>query len=161
MGCSHKNLNDFMVDIDKFQLNDTVLVDGETVEILGMSGNIPVGTDIDFYNLVVVRSLENGDTVNVLCSSDFIIIGGVRRMKFQGENSDFTKLLNNALNNEDFRELESSGEIDTNTLINYSFDRVMWDTEYIQTDVMQYQSIIGSLGYDEKDIRGYGYGEID
>lgn len=158
--CGH-NIEDFMVDIDKFQLNDTVLVDGETVEILGMSGNIPTGVEIDFYNLVVVRSLENGDTVNVLCTADFEIIGGVRRMKFHGENSEITKVLMNALKNEDFRELVPGQEIDTNTFKNYSFGRVMWDTEYIQIDVMQYPSIIGSLGYDQDDIRGYGYGEID
>ena len=47
-------------------MDENALKDGEKVRILGASGNLTNDDKMDFYNLIVVESLETGKEVNVL-----------------------------------------------------------------------------------------------
>ena len=140
--CNNKpmNINEFMVDISEFKIDNTILKDGDYVEVLGSSGNLTEEHNIDFYNLVVVRSEETGDTVNVLVTNFYQSNLNNPRTRFISNSSLIGKLL------------ESNGDPKKNDGINIkdikpkSYKKVFYDREYIQVDVRKYPSITGNLG---------------
>lgn len=133
-----KDLSEFMVDASEFKINDTVLKDGEEVEILGSSGNLTKEHKIDFYNLVVVRSLETGDTVNVLVTSFFQADLNDPKTKFLSNSSIMGKIMENS---DDLNKLDNVKDIKAK-----KYSKVFYDAEYIQVDVRNYPAIAGSLG---------------
>jgi hypothetical protein len=141
-GCSigPKNLDDFMVDISEFKINNEILKDGDYVEILGSSGNLTKEHEIEFYNLVVVRSLETGDTVNVLVTTFYEADLNNPKTRFMSNSSLVGKLFENTSNLEDL-----TGE-NINKLKPKSYKKVFYDSEYIQIDVREYPAITGTLG---------------
>lgn len=137
---SPKNLDKFMVDISEFTINDTILMDGDFVQILGSSGNLTKQHNIDFYSLVVVKSERTGDTVNVLVPIFFMADLNNPRIRFMSNSSVVGKILNSVLNKE---------ELDGKNLDDFtskSFNKVLYDSEYIQVDVREYPAITGNLG---------------
>lgn len=132
-----KNLDEFMIDISEFKMNDSILRDGDYVEILGSSGNLTEEHEIDFYNLVVVRSEKTGDTVNVLVTNFYQSDLNDPRTRFMSNSSLMGKLVENTenLDGKNIKDLKSK-----------SFHKVFYDSEFIQVDVRKYPSITGNLG---------------
>jgi len=141
-GCSFgpKNLDPFMVDIAEFKINNEILKDGDYVEILGSSGNLTLDHEIEFYNLVVVRSIETGDTVNVLVTTFYEANLNNPKTRFMSNSSFAGKLIENISN------LEDLTAENLNTLKPKSYKKVFYDSEYIQVDVREYPAITGTLG---------------
>ncbi len=135
-----KDLDKFMVDISKFNINDTILKDGDYVEILGSSGNLTREHEIDFYNLIVVRSEDTGDTVNVLVTNFYQSDLNNPRTRFISNSSISGKLLENV---ENFNELDG---VNIKDITAKKYQKVFYDSEYIQVDVRKYPSITGNLG---------------
>lgn len=135
-----KDLEPFMVDISAFNIDNSLLKDGDKVEILGSSGNLSSEHHIDFYNLVVVRSLETGDTINVLVTNYFMADLNNPETMFISNSSNIGKLIENN------SEIESMDDFKLKDLKSKKYSKVFYDTEYIQVDVMEHPSIIGNLG---------------
>jgi hypothetical protein len=139
-GCNNgqRDLEEFMVDVSEFKINDTILKDGSYVEILGSSGNLSKDYEIDFYNLVVVRSEATGDTINVLVSNFYLSMLNQKRTQFISNKKVIGKLIENLgspNNTENLKEVTPK-----------SYNKVLYDREYIQDDVLKYPTIIGNLG---------------
>lgn len=135
-----KDLDKFMVDISEFNINDTILKDGDYVEILGSSGNLTREHEIDFYNLIVVRSEDTGDTVNVLVTNFYQSDLNNPRTRFISNSSISGKLLENV---ENFSELDG---VNIKDIKSKKYKNIFYDSEYIQVDVRKYPSITGNLG---------------
>ena len=129
-----------MFDISEFKIDNDILKDGDRVEILGSSGNLTEEHTIDFYSLVVVKSLETGDTVNVLVTNYFMSDLNDPETVFMSNSSVAGKLMERTF---DAEKLEGQ---DINNLKAKSFKKVFYDREYIQVDVRNYPSITGTLG---------------
>lgn len=140
-GCTdserEKDLSPFMVDVKQFKLDTAALKDGENVEILGASGNLTEEQQVDFYNLVVVRSLESGDTVNVLVTNFFQPTSDPKT-KFLSN----TSLIGKAFENSD----DLKDGTDIRKMPSKKFSKVFYDTEFIEMDVRKYPAIPGNLG---------------
>lgn len=141
-GCTSgpKNLDKFMVNLSEFKMDSTVLKDGDSVRILGSSGNLTKEHKINFYSLVVVKSLETGDTINVLLTDFFMADLNNPKTQFISNTSLIGKIYENALDN---------GKLKTNKINDIkpkSFDKVFYDSDYIQVDVRKYPTIIGNFG---------------
>lgn len=132
-----KDLSPFMVDVKQFKLDTAALKDGENVEILGASGNLTEEQQVDFYNLVVVRSLESGDTVNVLVTNFFQPTSDPKT-KFLSN----TSLMGKAFENSD----DLKDGTDIRKMPSKKFSKVFYDTEFIEMDVRKYPAIPGNLG---------------
>lgn len=135
-----KNLDEFMVDISEFKINDSILRDGDYVEILGSSGNLTKEHEIDFYNLVVVRSEKTGDTINVLVTNFYQSDLNNPRTRFISNSSIMGKLVENVENTE---KLDGKNIKD---LKSKSYNKVFYDSEFIQVDIRKYPAITGNLG---------------
>ena len=140
--CSSKseNLDNYLVDISEFNIQNDILKDGDYVEILGSTDKVTKDDQQNFYNLVVVKCEETGDTVNVLVTSFFQSDLNNPRTRFISNSSVVGKIFERSgdlekLNGDDLRELEPK-----------SFDKVFYDHDFIQVDVRQYPSIAGTLG---------------
>ncbi|MNU85183.1 hypothetical protein D3C71_749210 [compost metagenome] len=130
-----------MVNVSEFKIDTTALKDGEKVEIIGSSGNLTKKHHIDFYSLVVVKSLETGDTVNVLVTNFFMADLDNPQINFISNTSTAGMLLEN---------VESSEDIDNkniNKLSPKKFKKVFYDTEYIGVNTREYPAITGNFGY--------------
>lgn len=141
-GCSDtpKDLEEFMVPVSEFKIDDEVLKDGEYVEILGASGNLTSDHKHDFYNLIVVRSEKTGDTINVLSTSFFMLDENNSRTQFISNKSKIGKLFENGT------ELKDGETFDASKLKSKKFNRVLFDTEFIQVKVKNYPTVIGLVG---------------
>lgn len=135
-----KNLDDFMVDVSEFKFNDTILKDGDYVEIIGSSGNLTKEHKINFYNLVVVKSEKTGDTINLLLTNFYQSDLNNPRTRFISNTSTFGKLVENVDNSQ-----EMDGK-NINELKSKSYNKVFYDSEYIQVDVRKYPTITGNIG---------------
>jgi hypothetical protein len=134
------DLEPFMVDLSEFRIEQGALKDGEKVQILGASGNLTKEHKIDFYNLVVVRSLETGDTVNVLVTTFFQADQNDPETVFISNTSLAGKLFENP---EDLERVEGKKADEIEAL---KFDKVFYDSEFIQVDVRKYPAVTGLLG---------------
>jgi hypothetical protein len=135
-----------LVDISKFNINDTILKDYDSVEILGSSGNLSDKDmdKMDFYSLVVVRSLRTGDTVNVLVSNYFMSHLDNPITQFMSNTSQIGMAVDNIMN----KSFKGEGEnIDLKEMKVRKFDKVFYDKEYIQVDVFHFPAITGNLGF--------------
>lgn len=141
-GCKSgpKNLDEFMIDISEFKIDDSILRDGDYVEILGSSGNLTKEHKIDFYNLVVVRSEKTGDTINVLVTNFYQSDLNDPRTRFISNSSLMGKLVENL---EDTEKFDGKNVKDIKSK---SYNKVFYDSEFIQVDVRKYPSITGNLG---------------
>lgn len=135
-----RNLDEFMVDVSEFNIDKNALKDMEEVEILGSSGNITTEHEIDFYTLVVVRSIETGDTVNVLMTTFNLIDVQNRQTKFISNNGITGKLL------ETTPDPDANGKVNLKDLKAKTYKKVLYDTEYIDVDVRKFPTITGILG---------------
>lgn len=135
-----KNLDEFMVDISEFQIDTTVLKDGDYVRILGSSGNLTEEHSIDFYTLIVVQSLESGDTINVLMTNFYQTDLNDTETRFMSNSSMMGRIVerNNHPDVFDGKKLEDVSPL--------KYDKVFYDQEYIQVDVRNYPAITGNLG---------------
>lgn len=142
LGCDTKpkDLKEFMVDITEFNINNEILEDGDYVHILGSSGNLTKDHEIDFYNLVVVKSDKTGDTINVLVTTFFQSDINNPRTNFISNSSDIGKVFEQLANGE-FNEDQNVNDIEAKT-----FDKVFYDSEYIQVDVRKFPAVTGGLG---------------
>lgn len=139
--CGPKNLDEFMVDTSQFHLKPSALKDGEKVEILGASGNLTREHTIDFYNLVVVRSLETGDTVNVLVTSYFKPEKNDKIQTFLSNNTVMGKVI------ERQNDEGKPNNQNVHTMKAKRFKKVLYDTEFISVDVRKYPAVTGTLGH--------------
>jgi translation elongation factor P/translation initiation factor 5A len=135
-----KDLSEYMVDISEFKINNKILKDGDYIEILGSSGNLTKEHEIDFYNLVVVKSVETGDTINVLVTNFYQADLNNPRTRFMSNSSSAGKLMEQASN---FEELDGKNIKDLKAK---SFSKVFYDSEFIQVNVRKYPTITGNLG---------------
>lgn len=129
-----------MVDVSEFTIDTSILRDGDHVKILGASGNLTSEHEMDFYNLVVVQSKETGDTVNVLVTSSFVLTSKNQHTKFISNQGEIGKVLNLVSRSENLNNLNIKD------LKEIKYNKVLYDTEYIQVDVRKYPAITGSLG---------------
>lgn len=134
---SPKDLEEFMVPISKFTIDNTLLKDGDFVEILGASGNLTLEHEHDFYNLIVVRSERTGDTINVLSTSFFMLNESNPRTQFISNSSTIGKMMENS------SEVKESKDFDPKKLKAKKFSKVLVDTEFIPIDVRKYPTVIG------------------
>jgi len=134
------DLEPYMVSPSQFKMDPYILKDGDEVEIIGKSDKVSLEHKIDFYNLVVVRSIKTGDTINVLATT-FIHPGkNGNYMKFISPESSFGLILEAQSNNND---------LDGKNLKNMKakkFNKVLYDKEFISANVQRYPSIIGLIG---------------
>ena len=146
-----KNLEAFMVEVSEFNINDTILKDMDYVRILGSSGNLTREHEIDFYTLIVVKSEKTGDTINILTTNFYEADLNNSRTRFISNSSTIGKLLEDAKNFDQF------DGTNINDMKAKSYNKVFYDTEYIQVDVRKYPAITGNLGdYKIKgDINGF------
>lgn len=138
--------NHFLVDISEFTINDSILKDGDSVQILGSSGNLSENDKdkMDFYNLVVVKSLKTGDTVNVLVTNYFMADLNNPITQFISNTSQTGMAVDNILN----QALKGKAEdIKIEDIKLRKFDKVFYDKEYIQVDVRNFPAITGNLGF--------------
>lgn len=136
-----RNLDEFLVDTSDFDIDTSVLKNGQYVKILGSSGNLTRDHEMDFYNLIVVRSEETGDTINVLTTTYYQVDLNDSRTRFLSNSSGIGKLIENAQNS------ESLEGINIKDLESITYDKVLYDTEFIQVDVLKYPAVTGNLGY--------------
>lgn len=146
-----------MIDISEFTINNELLKDGDHVEILGMSGNLTEEHKIDFYNLVVVRSEETGDTINVLLTNYYANLSHDPRTRFISNSSTVGKLIESV---DDFSRLDGKKIED---IEGKSYKKVFYDSEYIQMDVRKYPAVTGNLGdwTIDGDLENFGKEEED
>jgi hypothetical protein len=135
-----EDLEPFMVDAGEFNIDQHALKNGEKVRILGASGNLTKEHKIDFYNLVVVQSIETGDTVNVLVTTFFDANHDNPEVVFISNTSIAGKLFENP---EDLERVEGKKADEIEAL---KFDKVFYDSEFIQVDVRKYPAVTGLLG---------------
>lgn len=135
-----KNLDEMLVDTSRFIINDSILKNGDYVEILGATDKLSNEDKFEFYNLIVVRSERTGDTVNILTTKYFVVEPNNPRTQFISGSSLMGKLFDNASN------LKVGESIHPDSIQTKKFDKVLFDTEFIQVDVYNYPSIIGNLG---------------
>ncbi len=128
-----------LVDVSEFTIDNSVLEDGDSVQILGNSGNISRNDKITFYNLVVVKSLRTGDTINVLTGNYFMADMNDPITRFYSNTSPIGKIIDNA------SELSSKEKYHIDDFQPKTFKKVLYDTEYIQGDVKEYPAITGNL----------------
>jgi len=150
-----KDLEPFMVDLSEFTLNDTILKDGDYVQILGSSGNLTEEHKIDFYNLVVVKSERTGDTVNVLVTNFFMADLNDPRTQFLSNASFGGKVVEN------FENLKEIDDFKINDVKAKTYNKVLYDSEYIQVDVREYPAITGNLGWTITTSNSTDDSEID
>lgn len=134
-----KNLEKFIVDVSEFTINDSILKDGDYVRVLGASGNLKGEYEIDFYNLVVVKSMKTGDTINVLATNYHSPDVKSEKIQFVSNQSMIGKLFDNHNN------LEVLENANINDLKPKTYNKVFYDTEYIRVDVRKYPAITGLL----------------
>jgi len=142
LGCKEDpiNLEPYLVDVSEFHINNELLKDGDYVKVLGCSGNVTVDHEINFYNLVVVRSEKTGDTINVLVTNFFDSDLNNPRTRFISNSSDIGKLV------EIGSEIKEMKGFKIQNLKAKSFSKVLYDTEYIQEDVRRFPAVTGNLG---------------
>lgn len=134
------DLETSMVSLDGFKMDPYILKDGEEIEIIGKSDKITPEHKIDFYNLVVVRSLETGDTINVLATT-FIHPGqNGAHVKYISTESTHGLILEAQSDKKDLND----GNI--NDLKAKRFNKVFYDKDFIQEDVRRFPTIIGIIG---------------
>ncbi len=138
-GSEDKNLEQYLVDVSKFKIDNAALKDGEEIRILGASGNLTNDDEMDFYNLVVVESLETGKVVNVLMLDYIFVDENNRDLNFISFETQTGKMY--ALNASDA--FEPNANIDDIEIP--TFDKVLYDTEYIQDDIYGNPTVIGGL----------------
>lgn len=137
---NHADLDKFMVDVSEFTIDTTLLKDGDYVEILGASDKLTPEHEIDFYTLVVVRSKETGDTINVLTTNYYVPYLNNPETRFISNTSQMGKILENS------KELSNLEGKNINSLQSKSFKKVFYDTDWIDLDVKGYPAVIGNLG---------------
>lgn len=134
------NLEEHMVSPNGFKMDPYILKDGAEIEIIGKSDKITPEHKIDFYNLVVVRSLETGDTVNVLATT-FIN---------QGQNGAYMKFISTESTHGLILEAQSDKKDLKNKNLNdlkpKRFNKVFYDKEFLPADVRRFPTIIGIIG---------------
>lgn len=134
------DLKEHMVSLNGFKMDPYILQDGAEIEIIGMSDKITPEHKIDFYNLVVVRSLETGDTVNVLATT-FIN---------QGQNGAYMKFISTESAHGLILEAQSDkkdlNNINMNDLKPKRFNKVFYDKDFLHADLKRYPTIIGIIG---------------
>lgn len=135
-----KNLDGFMVNVSEFRIDNKILKDGDYVEVIGSSGNLTKEHEIDFYNLVVVRSVETGDTINVLVTNFYQSDLNDPKTRFISNTSLIGKVVERG------SEAESLKDRNINELKSKSYRKVFYDSEYIRADVRKYPAITGNLG---------------
>lgn len=134
------DLEQYMVDTSEFNIDSTLLKDGDYVDILGASGKLNKLQNLDFYNLVVVRSVKTGDTINVL-SSNFFFNSQSRRTQFVSAFTTNGKIIDLVLNNR-----ENIEDFNVNEVKVQLYDKVFYDYDYIQLDVRKYPAVVGTFG---------------
>lgn len=135
-----KDLEPFMVDVSEFKIDNSVLKDGAEVEILGASGNLSPEHEIDFYILYVVKSMETGDTINVLATTFYRTDLNPSQANFVSNSSVMGKLLEH---NDASEKLQGTNIKDLKAK---KFKKVFYDTEFIDLDVRKFPAVTGSLG---------------
>jgi len=138
-GSDEKDLDQYLVDISKFNMDENALKDGEKVRILGASGNLTNDDKMDFYNLIVVESLETGEEVNVLMINYIHTGEGPQTLDFISYDTPMGKLA--AMDPAEVPKNIKVSEIELK-----KHQKVLYDTEYIQADVYDNPTIIGGLG---------------
>jgi hypothetical protein len=154
VGCSSREeyLNKFMVDVSEFTIDNSLLKDGDYVQILGSSGNLTREDPINFYNLVVVVSEQTGDTINVLVTNYYMADLNNKRTRFISNSSVIGKLTERAT------EADKLDGINVKDLKAKAFEKVFYDSEYIQLDVRRFPAVTGTLGYEiEGDLSEMNY----
>lgn len=141
IGCNTKpkDLSNYLVKVSTFKINETILNQGDYVEILGCSGNLTNKHKLEFYNLFIVRSVKTGDTINVLATNFYLAKEQYQKTRFISPNSVMSKIV--SLDN--YKDLDG---VNLNELKTPKFDKVLYDREYIKTNVKKYPAIIGALG---------------
>jgi hypothetical protein len=131
------DLDPFMVDVSEFKMDTTVLQNSDKVQILGCSNKTTKDQKIDFYNLVVVKSLATGDTINILAVNYFPV-------NLDNPEIMFTK--ENALASLVFRYIETGPDVKNLKLTPKKITKVLYDTEFIQYNSRHLPTITGYLG---------------
>ncbi|MCR9173519.1 MAG: hypothetical protein NXI10_13545 [bacterium] len=139
-----KNLDESLVDISKFKMDDSALEDGEDVRILGASGNLTSDDEMDFYNLIVVESLETGKTVNVLMPTYIFVDEYSRELQFYSFKTTFGRIVGSTGSKGLDKNVEK--KVNLKDIQPPKFDKVLYDKEFIQTNVYNNPTIIGTLG---------------
>jgi hypothetical protein len=134
------DLEQHMVSPNGFKMDPYILQDGAEIEIIGKSDKITPEHKIDFYNLVVVRSIETGDTINVLATT-FI---------HQGQNGAYMKFISTESAHGKILEAQSDqkdlNNINMNDLKPKRFNKVFYDKDFLPADLKRYPTIIGIIG---------------
>lgn len=159
LSCSSQyNPEDHLIELSKFELQSDILLDGDEVEIIGASGNLTQETHGSFYNLVVVKSVKSGDTINVLMSSWAMLSTSNPYTQFVSVESTAGKLLDSKFRDE----LVKQKNVKIDEIQVKSFDFVFLDEEFIQIDVTRFPCIIGNLGrYEIFEQTDDGYRKVD
>jgi hypothetical protein len=144
VGCTSREeyLNQFMVDVSEFTIDNSLLEDGDYVQILGSSGNLTPDDPINFYNLIVVISERTGDTINLLVTNYYMADLNNRRTRFISNSSVIGKIAESAT------EIDKLEGINVKDLKAKTFKKVFYDSEYIQVDVRRFPAVTGTLGYE-------------
>lgn len=136
---SDKNLDQYLVDVSKFNMDETALKDGEKVRIIGASGNLTNDDEMNFYNLIVVESLETGNVVNVLMVNYIFVDENNRDLNFISFETEMGKLMG-ATGNDGTVKGKNIDDLEIP-----KFDKVLYDTEYLTEDLYGNPTIIGGL----------------
>lgn len=139
-----KNLDESLVDISNFKMDDAALEDGEDVRIIGASGNLTSDDKMEFYNLIVVESMKTGKTVNVLMPTYMLVDEYNREVQFYSFKTTMGRLLGSTGANGLDKNMEKKANI--KDIQPPKFDKVLYDREFIQTNVYGNPTIIGTLG---------------
>jgi hypothetical protein len=134
------NLEEHMVSPNGFKMDPYILQDGAEIEIIGMSDKITPEHKIDFYNLVVVRSVETGDTINVFATIYVHPNQHRKNMKFISTESPSGLILEAQSDKKDLN------NINMNDLKPKRFNKVFYDKDFLPADLKRYPTIIGIIG---------------
>lgn len=140
LSCESNTIEENLVDVSLFEIDNTALKDGENVRIIGASGNITNEDEMDFYNLIVVKSLETGKVVNVLMINYIFVDEYNRDVNFISFDTPMGKLSAMA-HKGDLKSGTNTKDIELP-----KFDKVLVDLEYLTEDVYNNPTIIGGLG---------------
>lgn len=134
------DLEKHMVSPEGFKMDPYILQDGAEIEIIGMSDKITTEHKIDFYNLVVVRSVETGDTINVFATIYVHLNQHKKNMKFISTESPGGLILEAQSDKKDLN------NINMTDLKPKRFNKVFYDKEFLSSDVKRFPTIIGIIG---------------
>lgn len=145
--------NDEYWDISKFQIDDTVLEDGEEIKLLYASNRPGNNKDLEYYIHLIAISQETGDTINILTVLDNDISRNDKDKVFNFFNQDnLASQVTSGIVQMDMENLKDINHIDDfKQMEPPKIKKVARDPAFDKIADNDFPTIIGSIGIMTKE----------